>query len=605
MRRWRRRIRRLIRRVRYHRRTPRIKKILLYGGTALVGLSFIWLVVTGLVARSQLAELNSRLARVKTLVASGQIDDARKLAADVPLMSQRAHHLTTGPVWWVAAHVPYFGEPLDVTRGTALATEQVGTHAVPQLLDVARLINPASLRAGGNTVRVAPLVNALPQLTEAARALDESTVQLSQLPTDTWLGVVNSKRAQFSVELQSIRGYVDAAARAAKVLPAMLGQNGETKRYFIGLQNEAELRGTGGLPGAFAIAAVTNGTIKFERFESDAALLPPGRDHAIATGLDFGKGYDALYGPSLPTTTFVDSNVSPHFPYAAQIWAAMWTKVSGEKIDGAMAVDPTALSYFLAATGPTKLPNGGVINAANVVSLTQRDNYFLFPDNADRKAFLVSVLKAASKRLTSGAGTAYNIIKAASLAGSQQRLLAWSKDPTVEKQLEETDFAGVIPGGDRPFGGVVLNNAAAGKLDYYLERSMTYTRTGCGSRRDVIVTITLKNDAPASGLPLYVAGRADKPPPDAVPGDNHALVDYYATGGALLQSVTLNGEPTTASSTQTLGKAVFRLDLELKRAATQTVVLHLDEPAGHGTPRIWRQPGVTPIVVRSFDQPCG
>lgn len=604
MRRWRRRLRRLIRRVRYGRRTPQVKKIILYGGASLVGLSMIWLLVTGLIARSRLEELNTRVARVKVLVASGQIDQARKLAADIPRMSQQAHHLTTGPVWWVTAHIPYFGDPLEVTRGTALVTEQVGTHAVPQLIDVARLINPATLRTGGNTVRVAPLVQALPKLTEAAKALDQSTEELAQLPADTWLGVVNAKRAQFAVQLQSIRGYVDAAARAAKVLPAMMGSDG-TKRYFIGLQNEAEMRGTGGLPGAFAIAAITNGKIHFERFESDAALLPPGRDHAIATGLDFGKDYNALYGPSLPTTTFVDSNVSPHFPYAARIWAAMWTKVSGQHIDGAIAVDPTALSYFLAATGPTKLPNGGVISSANVVSLTQRDNYVLFPNNAQRKEFLVAVLKAASKRLTSGAGAALNIIRAASLSGSQQRLLAWSRDPTVQTLLEETDFAGSIPSGDRPFSGVILNNAAAGKLDYYLQRSMTYSRTGCGSRRDVIVTITLKNNAPAGGLPLYVEGRADTPPPDALPGDNHTLLDYYASDGALLRSVTLNGEPTTAAAQQTLGHAVFRLDLELPRATTQTIVLHLDEPAGHGTPRIWRQPGVTPLAVRSFDQPCG
>src|SRR6185312_13608525 len=119
-----------------------------------------------------------------------------------------------------------------------------------------------------------------------------------------------------------------------------------------------ELRGTGGLPGAFAIATTRNGEIRFRRFESDAALLPPTPDHAIATGLRFGPEYEHLYGPSMPTTTFVDSNVSPNFPYAAQVWAAMWQKVSGEHIDGVVALDPTVLAYFLAATGPAQLPGG-------------------------------------------------------------------------------------------------------------------------------------------------------------------------------------------------------------------------------------------------------
>jgi hypothetical protein len=283
----------------------------------------------------------------------------------------------------------------------------------------------------------------------------------------------------------------------------------------------------------------------------------------------------------------------------------MWEKVYGQHIDAAIAVDPTALSYFLAATGPARLPSGAVVSAANVVSLTQRDNYALFPNNLQRKAFLVSILKVAAKRLTSGAGSALNILKAASLASAEQRLLAWSENSKVEKLLQQTTYAGAIPSGDRPFSGMIVNNAAAGKLDFYLARSLAYLRTGCGTHRDVIVTMSLSNNAPASGLPTYVTGRADRPPPEARPGDTHELLDYYATKGALLQSVTLDGKPSTASVETTLDHAVFRLDLELPRGTTQTIVLHLDEPAAKGTPQIWRQPGVIPLAVTEHNQTCG
>jgi hypothetical protein len=574
------------------------------GVAAVIGVGVLWLLVTGLLARRQLSSLEVRLTQVKSLVAEGRVDDARKLAKDIPAMAERAHDLTTGPAWWITAHIPYFGTPLEVVRGTTLATEQVGTSAVPKLLDVAALINPTSLRVHGNTIRLAPLTKAAPQLAEAAATLNRVTAELSRLPADTWLSTVDNKRFVVESQLASIRGYVDAAARVAKVLPTMLGEHG-TQRYFIGLQNESELRGTGGLPGAFAIARVSAGTIKFERFESDAALFPPTRNHEIKTGLDLGKSFDALYGASLPETTFADSNVSPHFPYTGRIWATMWEKVSGQHIDGVVAVDPTTLAYFLAATGPARLPGGAAISADNVVTLTERDAYWLFPDNNQRKSFLVSVLKQASRRLTSGAGAPLDLVKAASLSASEQRLLVWSRDATVQRQLEQTNYGGAIPHGDRPFAGVVINNAAAGKLDYYLQRSLTYTRTGCGSRRDLLVTITLTNAAPAAGLPTYVTNRADKPPAKAKPGDNHVLLDYYASGGAQLQSVTHNGAPTTAAAQETLGKAVFRLDLELPRGQTQTIVLHLTEPAGHGTPRIWRQPGVTPMTVQENRQPCG
>lgn len=578
-------------------------KVVLIGGGALAVLGLIWLIVTALVVRSQLDKLEQRIASVRVLVAQGKIADARHLAATLPELADDAHSLTRGPAWWVAAHVPYFGEPAEVVRGSTGAAQRIGGRAVPKLIDVASLLDPSRLRTSGNTIRIASLTRAGPDLVAALADFQAARADLSGLPGDTWFGPVNSLKLRLDVQLDSVGGYVEAAARATHVLPRMLG-DATPQRYFIGLQNEAELRATGGLPGAFAILRVSHGTFTFEKFESDAALLPPGPDHAIPTGLNYGEPYDSLYGPSLPTSTYLDSNVSPEFPYAARVWAAMWEKVSGEHLDGVLAVDPTTLGYFLAATGPTQLHDGRVISAANVVALTERDNYVLYPDNLQRKKFLVAILRAAAHKLTSGAGNAVDLARAASVASQQHRFLAWSRDPAVERVLSESNFAGVLPSPERPFAGAFVNDAAAGKLDYYLSRTFAYSRTGCGSRRDVVVTIGLTNNAPASGLPQYVVGRADKPPPDAVPGDTHVLLDYYATGGSLLQSAALNEDPTTASVYRIDGHVVVRLDLELPRASTQTITLHLDEPAGRGNPYIWVQPGVVAQKVTTFDQHC-
>jgi Protein of unknown function (DUF4012) len=589
-----------VRYLRYHRRPIRIGLTVV---GALVGMGLIWIVITGFLARQQTKDLDHRLQEVRLLVADGRMDDARLVAAGIPAVAARADDLTSGPAWWIGSHVPLLGDPLEVVRGTTAAGDRMGSQALPALLSVANALDPRTLRTAGDTIRLTPLVDAVPNLRRAAAEIDRASAALASLPHSTWISPVDSGRAGFARDLDTIRGYTDAAARVAEVLPDMLGRQ-RPQTYFIGLQNEAELRGTGGLPGAFAIAVASHGTLKFTRFESDAALLPPGKDHVIPTGLSFGPGYQSAYGPSLPTTTFVDSNVSPHFPYAARIWQAMWKRVSGQQVDGVLALDPTALSYFLSVTGPARLSGGGTISAANVVTLTQRDEYVLYPDNFQRKEFIVSVLRAASRKVISGSGNVFSIMQAASRSAVEMRLLAWSADPRIESVLTKSNFAGAIPQNKRPFAGLAINNAAAGKLDFYLTRSITYERTGCGPIRDVIVTIKLTNNAPGFGLPQYVAGRADNPPPSAKPGDNHALVDYYATPGAELQSVTLNGAASTAAVEHDLGHPIFRFDLELPRATTQTIALHLREPAGVGTPRIWRQPGVTPIAVQRYDQNC-
>jgi len=581
----------------------RFRRNLWLGVGGLAALAILWVVVTGLLARQQVQRLEDRLQTVKLFVAQGRLNDAEHEAAGIPSLAKRAHLLTSGPAWWAMSEVPYFGDPFDVMRGATAAGKFVGTDGLTTLLHIANTLDPRTLRASGNTVRLGPLQQAAPQLRIAAQQLDHAISQVDHLPSNTWFGPINHARLSFSLQLHSIVGYVDAAANATQILPTMLGADG-TQRYIIAMQNESEMRGTGGLPGAFAIVETHNGKVSFTHFGSDAEFLPAATKQRVHTGLDFGKDFDATYGNGDPANFIVNSNLSPNFPYAAQIWSKMWTAVSGQHLDGAMAVDPSALAAFLAVTGPVTLPDGIGVSAANIVSLTEKDEYTLFSDNFARKDFLVSILKASSTKLTSGAGSATALARAITTVSNQNRLQVWSSNPTVEKVLAGTTYGGVIPADNRPFSGVIVNNNAAGKLDYYMVRTLDYSRTGCGATRDVIATITITNSAPAFGLPPYVLGRLDKHDSSVQPGDNRTLLDYYATSGAQLLSVTLNGKQSTVEVQSSLGHTIFRMDLELPRGQTQTIAMHLQEPAGTGTPMIWQQPGVTPLVVHAFSQRC-
>lgn len=585
--------------LKYVKYTAKYRRAVLVVIGALVGLGAVWICITGLLAKQEADRISSRLQEVRILVSLGRVDDARAIASTIPSMSARAHRLTSGPAWWVGSNVPFLGSPLAVAREVTAVQDEVGSRVIPPLVHAAQGLDPSTLRASGSQIRLAPLINARPALRAADVALRGLEGRVAQNHTNSWFGAVNALQDDYASRLSRLAGYVDAANRAADILPEMLGGS-SAKSYFIALQNEAELRGTGGLPGAFATATAAGGKIHFTGFYSDSRLT----GKSIPTALDFGEEYDSLYAASTPTSTYTDSNASPNFPYAAQIWATMWQRVSGQHVSGVLAVDPTALSYFLRAVGPAQLTGGGVVDADNVVSLTEKNVYTLIPDNAARKDFLVTVMKAAANKLTSGSGSPDAVLRAAARASSERRLLAWDRDPQIEKALAQTTYGGVIGPDRRPFGAMIVNNAAAGKLDYYLGRSMSYSRTGCGPSRDVYVTMSLRNNAPGSGLPKYVYGRADRPPPNYRPGDNHSLVDYYATGGSSLRSVTIDGLPATAAVYTSLGRVVYRFDLEIKRGETRTVVLHLVEPAADGDPVIWQQPGVTPLQLKYFNQHC-
>lgn len=589
---------------RYLQASGRLKRIIWWTAGGLLAAAALWIVITGLLARNEAQQVEAKLRQVENYVAVGNLPQAQRAAASIPAQADRAHFYTTGPAWWIASHVPFFGKPLAIVRGTTQAGHEIGSRGVPTLLEVASSLDPNRLRTAGSSLDLAPIIAAAPKLASAAHTLDVAIKDVDRLPTSSWLGAVNSPRLRLAQELHSIGGYVDAAARAAKIMPTMLGANG-TQRYFVGLQNEAEMRGTGGLPGAFAIVEADHGKIHFTHFGSDAELLPRDSGQLIPTGLNFGADYNHAYGASDPTSFIVNSNLSPNFPYAAQIWASMWQKVSGQHIDGAIALDPEVLAAFLSVTGPVTLPDHAIIDVNSVVTLTERDQYSIFDNNIDRKAFVVSILKAVSTKLTNQRSGTTALARLMSAAAKQQRLIIWSADPAAETILKQTSYAGAIPPTKSTFVGPVLNNVAAGKLDFYLLRTVTYHRSGCGDTRDVYVTITLRNQAPAFGLPPYVVTRLDKHAYKVNPGDNRTLLDYYATAGSQLLSATLNQEPTTAGVEMAFGHPIYRMEIELPRGQTQTIVLHLQEPATSGPATIWRQPGVTSLGVTYYAQPCG
>lgn len=568
------------------------------GGLVLLGA--IWIVATALMARSELQAVRTDVRQLRSQIDADDFAAVERTADDLAKHARRAHQVTTGPAWALAAEVPFGGDPLRTIRGITSSANALGRDALPALIAARNKLDPSRLRKADGSIDTVAISEAAPSLAEADRSISNAAHTVDAQPEHTWLGSVDHARNEILAPLVDLGHTVRSADVAAQVAPVMLGTNG-VKRYFVGFQNDAEARGTGGLPGAFGILEVNHGKPKFTRFEKDNVL------DNVPTGLQFGGDYAALYGNAQTTNLYRNSNISPNFPYAAQIWATMWEKFSGQHIDGAIAVDPTALSYLLRATGGATLPDKSHVDAGNVVALTQNTVYKKFSKAGQGKAratYLLDVAKAVSERLVNAHGSMTRLLQAAARAAGERRLLIWSADSTIETRLEETTAAGSIPITSAPYVGLAIVNDAGNKLDYYLNRSISWQRTGCGATRTVTVTVALTNNAPAR-LPAVVTARSDAHAYPVRPGDNRLEVGYFATKGALMKSVTADGKPTTASSGTERGHPVFTVDLELPRGSTRTVVFHLSEPVGSGTPIVLRQPLVRPLRVSLEDAPCG
>jgi hypothetical protein len=562
---------------------------------ALVLAGLLWLAVTAVLARHQVQATQQSVGRLRTALAHADLPAARTAAASVTAHARSAHRLTTGPAWWISAQIPWAGAPARSIRGCAAQSDQLGSTVLSPLLELADSLSPGGLVDHG-TIRLRPLIDAAPVLRQAELRLQAGSRQVDRLPGNTWLDAADRSRTSLRADLTKLAEQLQPINQAADVLPDLLGRTG-TKRYFVGLENEAESRGVGGIPGAFAIVTARDGTLSFDRFESDTTLSK------VRTDLDLGSEYDQRYRAADPVNTYSNSTISPDFSDAGRIWAAMWLKYSGQRIDGALAIDPTAISYLLKVTGPARLADGSTVDGDEVISLTQQTLYRTHPDKAARKAYLLEIARAISVRLLSAHGST-GLARAASRAAGEHRIVAWSADPTVEQQLATGSMAGALHAGSGYFAGFSTVNATGGKLDYYLTRAMTYSRQGCGAGSTSVSRFTLVNAVPPGPLPGYVTLRLDAPGYRTRPGDNKVLLSYYVTPGARIDSVTVDGRRAVAMPSSEHGLTVLTLPLELARGSSHTVTVTATEPARSDRTEFLRQPAVNPVSVTAQLPDC-
>ena len=376
-----------------------------------------------------------------------------------------------------------------------------------------------------------------------------------------------------------------------------LGGADHQKRYLIAFQNLAEARGTGGLMGAYAVVVIDKGKWRVEKTGSDSSL------HIFdQIPISMPSEYLDLYGTD--PADWRNTNLSPHFPYAAQIWIALWKKQFGEQLDGVITLDPVAVSYLLQATGPITLKSGEEVTSANVVKKTLVDEYKIYSaDNAARKAYLVDIMNRTAEKIAEKKFSYLSLLSGVQKSILEHRLLLYSVNPEVEKSLVSTLLAGSLDTGAQNQYRAVIENVDGSKLDYYLKRSVKITSTSCSLPRKTEVSLTLANTVGrGQKLPAYVLTRADiGKPQDLVPGQHHFklfiygpkdshLIDAYSPG---------HGAKTGKISVERM-RPILVWDIDLPPGQSWTVVSHF--AGGRGAITWYDQPLVSKSSVKIDDK---
>lgn len=552
--------------------TARGRRFLRWTGGLLVvaGLLVVYFVGTALLARQELVRAEADLGRLRNALTSGDTTSAVQLDG-VQRRTARAGGLLGGPLWAGAERLPRAGTSVQVLRGLVTEVDGSVREEIEELVGLAGRLSPDRIRQADGSLDLATLAAASAPLDRARTTLGTRIDRITLLPSDGLPGPLSAARTRILRQLRGTHGQVDTAWRFARVGPPMLGAEGP-RRYFVGIQNNAELRGTGGNIGAYAVLVARDGKLALERSGSSRDYVQAKKPVAAPTA-----EFRALYGEN-PLLDIRDSNFSPHFPYAGELWKAHWERQAGKPVDGSIAIDAVALSYVLGAAGPVTLDDGRIVKGSDIVDYVLRRSYAEIQDDPERKGYLQNLLRVVFDRLRTAELSTADALDALGRAAGEGHLALWSSRPDEQAVLEETPLGHVLPTASSATS-VVLNSVTGGKLDYYLQRDVNYTLRCQGPVVTTEVTVRLRNGAPARGLPRYVLIRSDVPPGAAPPAQNRWRLHLYAPAGTTLASVTLDGlEVGTTTARAERGHPVHTLTLAADAGRERVLIFKLRGP---------------------------
>ncbi|WP_402468332.1 DUF4012 domain-containing protein [Isoptericola aurantiacus] len=590
-----------------------------------VGICAALMVRDALSARDALDEAAATVPEVEQSLRDSLLDPAaeRPLADDATLAqlqqhTQDARDATDGPLWSVAAHLPVVGPSVHAATTVSSVLDDVSDVVLPALA-VTGDAATSTRRDDSGGIDLAPLADAADDVTAARDVLAQARVELDDVDPAAIQPEFVEPVVTLSERLDDLDGLLAAAERATALLPPMLGAD-EPRRYVLAGLSNAELRTSGGIPGALMLLEVDDGKVSVTR-QVSSGDVGPFREPVVPLDPDD----EAAYSDRLARWV-QDVTLTPDFATTAPILAAMWQRAQGDEVDGVVATDPVALSYLLEATGPVEVPlpddiaeavgsDSVEVRAETVVDLLLRRAYDVLDQDRTDEFFAV-VAAAVFEQLTTSDLAPTQVLPALERAAESHRLAVWSADPGEQSLLDGTLMAGTFAA-DRAADaiGIFIDDTRSGKSTAYLDTRLRLAGSVCtGNGRADTVRLRLTNtmtESDAASLPFYVAGPEDDPDR----GTLRMLVTAYGARDGDVPELRQDGTVVGGSRLDVHDRPTVGVTISLEpgESTTVTVATTASARAAHGlgtaepgTLEVWSTPTAGTNGLHVLDVPiCG
>jgi len=352
----------------------------------------------------------------------------------------------------------------------------------PALLDLALALNTSLQESYQSLSPLADLINqeqsptldaliaqikqSQPGLLRAQQALEQAKAQRA-----------NIKSQQLSPQIRTIiesridpaMTQLDQGLSVALAAPGLLGAGNEGLRtYMLVLQNEDEIRATGGFLTSVGTIVVRDGKIVTMLFEDSYDFD------------DLSKPYPAPPWQldeymMAPIWLLRDSNWSPDFPTAASWIEFLYAYTRGHSVDGIISITQHTLVRLLETTGPMQVDGYEMpINAENVLEIMRESK--IPPEDTnraewDRKEFISVLAPLLMDDIMAGQRFSWqDMLQTMTALLDERHILLQFDDPVIARLLAEQGWDGQVKPSQGDFLMVIDSNIGFSKSSQLVER---------------------------------------------------------------------------------------------------------------------------------------
>jgi len=352
-------------------------------------------------------------------------------------------------------------------------------YSLENLLVGDKKLNFAKFSPENKRKVLSKIYESAPELNGIKANLDLAYLNLERVSLEGLLFPFKEKVKQIENQIQDIRLILEKAVSMSQLLPALTGYPNKVK-YLVMLENNDELRPTGGFLGTYGILELWNGEIINFNTHDIYHLDMPVKDKINVIPPEPIKKYLA------PKWYLRDANWSPDWPTAARKIDWFYQTESrlnpaAERIsefNGTIALTPKLITDILNITGPVTV-EGQSYNQANFQDLleyrVEKGYLVLGVSSWQRKEVIGEIAKELKNKIFDlpPAGW-FKAINALLDNLTAKNLLLYSGDSQLENIIIDNGWGGEVKAVASDYLMVVDANLGALKTDASLNRNLKY-----------------------------------------------------------------------------------------------------------------------------------